>query len=335
MWGNNGGMRRLFSSLLLGLSLLQLSCASAGYTPTASPMPAARLGLRPEFRVFYDALADYGQWTLIEPYGFVFHPRGTYADWRPYADGFWVPSDSWGWIWVSAEPYGWATYHYGRWFYDDFEGWVWQPDLDWGPAWVSWQGNDLYVGWSPLGPIGGGNYDPARIPGGAYVYAPIQQLPSADLRARLVKAPDLAASNVAMQPIRNLVERDGRRINLGPDIRRIERAAGVTLTRARVEDLVPHAEPVVRSTDTTSEADLEDIHPLVESLRRAAEDAARQAQTIRTQSGESPVSLPVVRSVVLPPARKSGALDAQSAPASRHLNSRSGRPEGAKADTLR
>ena len=42
-------------------------------------------------------------------------------------------------MWISAESFGWATYHYGNWMYDRYQGWVWIPGLDWGPAWVDWQ----------------------------------------------------------------------------------------------------------------------------------------------------------------------------------------------------
>ena len=88
-------------------------------------MPAARAALRPEYRLFYDSLVDYGDWVLIEPYGFMFRPRVDFATFRPYADGFWAPSDPWGWVWISAEPFGWATYHYGRWGYSRRIGWFW------------------------------------------------------------------------------------------------------------------------------------------------------------------------------------------------------------------
>jgi len=57
-----------------------------------------------------------------------------------------------GWYWESEEPWGWATYHYGRWTYDDYYGWVWIPDLEWGPAWVEWRTGPSCLGWAPLGP---------------------------------------------------------------------------------------------------------------------------------------------------------------------------------------
>ena len=118
-------------------------------------MPAARAGLSAEYRVFYDALQDYGDWPLIEPFGYVFRPYGTRDETgarTSTATG--RPREMYGWVWISSEPYGWATYHYGDWFYDDYQGWVWIPGLDWGPAWVSWVKTPDYIGWAPLFPPG-------------------------------------------------------------------------------------------------------------------------------------------------------------------------------------
>ena len=147
------------------LALLQLSCSTSSLTPAASPMPAARAGLRPEYRVFYDELQEYGDWMLIEPYGFVFRPKTRFNNWSPYYDGFWSPSDSYGWVWVSGEPFGWATYHYGAWINDSYQGYVWVPGLEWAPAWVAWTGNQNYVGWAALTPSGPhrGHLGPPRL----------------------------------------------------------------------------------------------------------------------------------------------------------------------------
>jgi hypothetical protein len=72
-------------------------------------------------------------------------------DWRPYTVGRWVNSN-YGWTWVSYEPFGWATYHYGRWAFDRQIGWIWVPGTVWGPAWVAWQQGSGYIGWAPLPP---------------------------------------------------------------------------------------------------------------------------------------------------------------------------------------
>ena len=124
-------------ALVLGFLTTSCAASTAEMQPAAHSMPAARAGLRPEYRIFYDTLNDYGQWMLIEPMGYVFRPQTEFNDWSPYAYGYWAPSDSYGWVWVSSEPYGWATYHYGRWFYDDLQGWVWVPGTEWAPAWVA------------------------------------------------------------------------------------------------------------------------------------------------------------------------------------------------------
>ncbi len=100
---------------------------------------------------FYDQLSPYGHWVQSPSYGWVWLPYGIRAGWRPYALGHWVMTD-YGWTWVSDEPFGWATYHYGRWAYDPDYGWEWIPGYEWGPAWVAWRNGGGYIGWAPLPP---------------------------------------------------------------------------------------------------------------------------------------------------------------------------------------
>ena len=100
---------------------------------------------------FYHDLAPYGEWIEIDYDVFVWRPTRVHYDWQPYSIGRWVWSSN-GWYWDSYEPFGWATYHYGRWFYDDYYGWVWAPDTQWGPSWVEWRYNNDYIGWAPLPP---------------------------------------------------------------------------------------------------------------------------------------------------------------------------------------
>ena len=79
-------------------------------------------------------------------------PQATQSrDWRPYTNGHWIYTDA-GWTWISDEPFGWATYHYGRWIRLRGFGWVWVPGEQWAPAWVSWRKGNDYVGWAPLPP---------------------------------------------------------------------------------------------------------------------------------------------------------------------------------------
>jgi uncharacterized protein YraI len=101
--------------------------------------------------VFYDRLAPHGAWTWTQGQ-YVWVPTGVDAAWRPYTRGRWIYTD-YGWTWDSYEPFGWATYHYGRWGFSSRIGWFWVPGNRWGPAWVSWRQSDDYLAWAPLPPV--------------------------------------------------------------------------------------------------------------------------------------------------------------------------------------
>ena len=104
------------------------------------------------YSTFYTRLDSYGDWIDTGDYGYVFHPREAESSrWRPYTNGRWVYTDA-GCTWISQEPFGWATYHYGRWTRLRGIGWVWVPGNEWAPAWVSWRKSNDYVGWAPLPP---------------------------------------------------------------------------------------------------------------------------------------------------------------------------------------
>ena len=105
-----------------------------------------------DYGTFYDSLAPYGTWFETPDYGYVWQPV-VVADssWRPYTRGRWACSDH-GWTWVSDEPHGWATCHYGRWCLLRDHGWVWVPGSEWAPSWVAWRIGKQYVGWAPLPP---------------------------------------------------------------------------------------------------------------------------------------------------------------------------------------
>ena len=110
-----------------------------------------RRGAR-SYDTFYRKLEPYGAWREAGDYGYVWQPRAAQSrNWRPYTDGRWAYTDA-GWTWVSSEPFGWATYHYGRWTRLRGVGWVWVPGEEWAPAWVSWRTSNQHVGWAPLPP---------------------------------------------------------------------------------------------------------------------------------------------------------------------------------------
>lgn len=270
-------------SLAAALITLTASCATTGSAPTTRPMSAARAALPPEYRLFYDALEEDGDWTLIEPYGYVFRPDVNFVAWHPYERGFWVPSDVYGWVWISTEPFGWATFHYGRWMYDDYQGWVWMPGLDWGPAWVSWEMGAEYVGWAPLPPD---NYSPGSIPAEATRWAPIDALAATDLSARIVSTAQLGAKAASARPVRNIVERGGVRFNAGPPLDVVERVTG-PLPRVRFAEMDPPARG-----DRGAAAD---ATARIEATRRAGGEAAREAALLSRTGGPIPSRVPLVR----------------------------------------
>ena len=126
-------------------------CIAPAQAPAAELYVAAPPGPPVEYEPFAGPLSAYGHWFVYGDYGWVWTPAVVPADWRPYTVGRWVWSDA-GWMWISEEPWGWATYHYGRWFYDGAYGWVWVPDTVWGPAWVCWRTGPAFYGWAPLPP---------------------------------------------------------------------------------------------------------------------------------------------------------------------------------------
>ncbi len=111
----------------------------------------------PSIDMFYRPLSAYGRWIDYPAYGMVFIPNGIGPNWRPFSRGYWS-NDRYGRRWMSQEPFGWATYHYGRWGHDPRLGWFWVPDIHFSPAWVDWQQGDGYASWAPMPPIGWSNY---------------------------------------------------------------------------------------------------------------------------------------------------------------------------------
>ncbi len=141
-------MRSLSASAIL-MTLFSVIPAS----PLAIHAANAQVSVSANINIgtFYDRLGPYGNWTSYHG-RYVWLPNNIEDNWRPYTRGHWVLTDDYGWLWVSAEPFGWATYHYGRWGYDPVVGWYWVPGQRWAPAWVAWNRNDDDVAWAPLPP---------------------------------------------------------------------------------------------------------------------------------------------------------------------------------------
>ncbi len=192
---------------------------------------------------FYNELSPYGEWVRHPRYGWAWFPRHVQAGWRPYSLGRWVESD-YGWTWVSDEPFGWATYHYGRWAWDSQVGWLWVPGTDWAPAWVAWQHGNGYVGWAPLPPTVGFEIGVGIRLGGFNLrlgiaprdYAFVEERRFLDSRIGGHIVPE--ARNVTIinhtTNITNYTVVNNRVINHGVPIAGIERATGRRAPRFRV-----------------------------------------------------------------------------------------------------
>lgn len=138
-------MSRKIKHLLMAFVIVILSLSFNTQKLSASTNRGVSL------QIFYDELANYGDWINNYDYGYVWRPN-VERDFRPYySNGHWAMTN-YGNTWVSDYQWGWAAFHYGRWFYDDYDGWIWLPDTNWGPAWVNWRTGGGYYGWAPLGP---------------------------------------------------------------------------------------------------------------------------------------------------------------------------------------
>ena len=204
-------------------------------------------GQRARLDMFYDALDPHGDWFEVEGHGFVFQPRTANArGWRPYTDGEWVWTEQ-GWTWKSNEPFGWATYHYGRWARLSRRGWVWVPGSEWAPAWVAWRRSEQFIGWAPLPPEahspGGFNsavdeyYD---IGAGSYVFVPRREFGGEPTYLGRVVAPERNVTiiedtvNVTNLSYR-VVNQKNVLVNEGPDFAAINAASAQPVPRLRLQ----------------------------------------------------------------------------------------------------
>ncbi|MEM9292298.1 MAG: DUF6600 domain-containing protein [Acidobacteriota bacterium] len=93
-----------------------------------------------------EPLDDHGQWVEVDS-RWAWRPRVA-VDWRPYWHGRWVYTPA-GLHWVSSEPWGYLTSHYGSWQQVHGQGWLWYPGRRWAPAHVHWYWGDGYTAWYP------------------------------------------------------------------------------------------------------------------------------------------------------------------------------------------
>jgi uncharacterized protein DUF6600 len=194
---------------------------------------------------FYDALAPYGTWADVEPYGWVWCPLDVSAGWRPYTVGYWSYTD-WGWMWMAQDPWGSVPYQYGRWAFDASVGWLWVPGDVWAPAWVSWRYGDGWVGWAPLPPeatwrvgVGltyGSSTIDDRIDRDSWCFVPARDFTSTRISARLLPPSRNITLISVTQNVTNYTIIDGRPAERGlrPDM--LERESGRPIPKYRVTE---------------------------------------------------------------------------------------------------
>ena len=207
--------------------------------------------------VFYNQLSPYGMWVDDPQFGTVFTPDD--AGYVPYTNGFWQYTDA-GMMWVSNDPFGWATSHYGRWaFSQNYGRWVWMPDTTWGPAWVQWsQSGDAY-GWAPLGPDSSivADYTP---PDYAWNYCAGANLFDRDVHAHFVPRDRVVVLRRDARPIERYADAGGTRVVVGPapenlraqhiDVRpvKVDARASGRMSKVQLQEATKRAE-TQRATD--------------------------------------------------------------------------------------
>jgi uncharacterized protein DUF6600/FecR-like protein len=107
----------------------------SGQIDTVSTATASSLQYTssPYYAAGFGSLYSYGSWFNCGGYGFGWRPFGAGYGWSPFMDGQWILDPTFGWTWISAQPWGWAPYHYGGWLFDaGCGGWFYSPPMYYG-----------------------------------------------------------------------------------------------------------------------------------------------------------------------------------------------------------
>ncbi len=84
-------------------------------------------GYSPAYSYGWSDLNYFGNFYNYPGYGYLWRPYGVDPFWDPFADGAWMMYPGYGWMFVSAYPWGWTPYRYGSWLFVPGFGWAWQP----------------------------------------------------------------------------------------------------------------------------------------------------------------------------------------------------------------
>ena len=88
-------------------------------------------GYSPYYSYGVSDLQYYGSYFNAPGYGWMWRPRHVWAGWNPFLDGAWAWYPGFGYMWVSAYPWGWIPYRYGSWYFVPTHGWCWRPGTTW------------------------------------------------------------------------------------------------------------------------------------------------------------------------------------------------------------
>ena len=251
-----------------------------------SPSPAPVVMIHSE-NDFYEPLVAHGRWVVVGGYGRCWIPAHVEVGWRPYSNGYWQWTDA-GWYWVSEEPWGWATYHYGRWDWHTLHGWIWVPQTQWAPAWVCWREGSGYVGWAPLRPsvtigvsIGRVDYEPA-FASRAFVFVEHRRMLE-PVRPRTVIVNNTTIINKTVN-ITNVKVVNHTVVNEGPPLEAIERASGRRMKAVPAQEFRRKEETVVAARQRTPS----------QAAERKVPPATRTETRNVTTAALTPISAPVV-----------------------------------------
>jgi hypothetical protein len=82
-----------------------------------------------------------GNWYNVPGQGYVWSPyEASGAGWDPYGNGNWMWTLSFGYIWVSGDPWGYMPFQCGAWNYYNQFGWGWAPGMGMGSCRPWWGG---------------------------------------------------------------------------------------------------------------------------------------------------------------------------------------------------
>ncbi|MHB1701251.1 MAG: DUF6600 domain-containing protein [Acidobacteriaceae bacterium] len=93
----------------------------------------------------WSELDAYGNWYPVPGYGLMWQPSGYGDNFDPYGNGAWADYPTYGYVWVSAYPWGWTPFQCGNWSYAGGFGWGWMPNTGCGSYAGGW-GNGFYGG---------------------------------------------------------------------------------------------------------------------------------------------------------------------------------------------